>query len=144
MGSKSNLLIYLEKKNIKKPDFYRITGISNGFLDKNNGISSGIIEIIMDKFRDMSIEWLVTGKGEMLRNNLIDYSIFDNNNVQNNVQSEKHSPIDARQYYSDSPEVLRAMIDGLEVRIKEKDAQIKEKDVQINKLLGILEKIRKI
>ena len=42
-----------------------------------------------------------------------------------------HSPIDNRQYYSDSPDVLRAQIEILDERIKEKDAQIKEKDAQI-------------
>ncbi len=38
---------------------------------------------------------------------------------------------DNRQYFSDSPDVLRAQIDMLDERIKEKDAQIKEKDAQI-------------
>jgi len=52
--------------------------------------------------------------------------------------SNSNSPIDNRQYYSDSPDVLRAQIDILDERIKEKDAQIKEKDAQINRLLDIL------
>lgn len=47
--------------------------------------------------------------------------------------------IDNRQYYSDSPDVLRAQIDILDERIKEKDAQIKEKDAQIDRLLRIIE-----
>ena len=54
---------------------------------------------------------------------------------------------DNRQYYSDSPDVLRAEIDKLDLiiaekeeRIKEKDAQIKEKDAQIKALLEILRK----
>ena len=34
-------------------------------------------------------------------------------------------------YYSDSPDVLRAQIEVLDERIREKDAQIKEKDAQI-------------
>ena len=61
-----------------------------------------------------------------------------------NVNSPVHQ--DNRQYFSDSPDVLRATIDLLEERIKEKDAQIKEKDAQIkekdaqiNRLLNILE-----
>ncbi|MBO6238089.1 MAG: helix-turn-helix transcriptional regulator [Bacteroidales bacterium] len=68
-----------------------------------------------------------------------------------NVNSPVHQ--DNRQYFSDSPDVLRATINLLEERIKEKDAQIKEKDAQIkekdaqikekdaqiNKLLNILE-----
>ena len=48
--------------------------------------------------------------------------------------------IDNRQYYSDSPDVLRAQIELLDERIKEKDAQIKEKDAQIKTLLDILAK----
>ncbi len=61
---------------------------------------------------------------------------------------------DNRQYYSDSPDVLRAEIDKLDLiiaekeerikekdaQIKEKDAQIKEKDAQIKALLEILRK----
>ena len=53
--------------------------------------------------------------------------------------------IDRRQYYSDSPDVLKAQVELLEERIKEKDSQIKEKDSQIkekdsqiNSLLSIL------
>ena len=46
--------------------------------------------------------------------------------------------IDRRQYYSDSPDVLKAQVDLLEERIKEKDSQIKEKDSQIKDLLTIL------
>ncbi len=69
MGAKSNLLKYIEIKGIKKPDFYKKTGLSNGFLDKNENISSQNIEIIISNYPDISIDWLVTGKGEMLKNN---------------------------------------------------------------------------
>ena len=55
--------------------------------------------------------------------------------VGNNIHG---SNIDNRQYYSDSPDVLKAQIDILEERIKEKDSQIKEKDSQIKELLNIL------
>ena len=67
------------------------------------------------------------------------------NSINNSVI--KNSTFDNRQYYSDSPDVLRAEIDKLdriieekEARIKEKDAQIKEKDAQIKTLLEILKK----
>jgi len=77
--------------------------------------------------------------------NTKNHSIIGSNNVQTGDVS--NSKIDARQYYSDSPDVLRAQIEEKdrlleekECRIKEKDAQIKEKDAQIGKLLGILSK----
>ena len=49
--------------------------------------------------------------------------------------------IDNRQYYSDSPDVLRAQIEVLDERIKEKDAQIKEKDAQIKDLHEIIKQL---
>ena len=52
-----------------------------------------------------------------------------NNGIIGDGNSNNH--IDNRQFYSDSPDVLRAQIDVLEQRIQEKDAQIKEKDAQI-------------
>ena len=67
MGAKANLLIFSEEKNISKADFYRKTGLSNGFLDKNDNISSNNIEIIISAFGDISPEWLLTGHGKMLR-----------------------------------------------------------------------------
>ena len=57
--------------------------------------------------------------------------VLGNNNSTGNI--------DNRQYYSDAPDVLRAQIDLLEERIKEKDAQLREKDAQISKLLCIME-----
>lgn len=50
---------------------------------------------------------------------------------------------DHRQFFSDSPEALRATIDLLEERIKEKDAQIKEKDAQIASLHEIIKQLSK-
>ena len=47
MGAKSNLLKYLDLANEKKKDFYLKTKLSNGFLDKNENISSNNIEIII-------------------------------------------------------------------------------------------------
>ena len=67
------------------------------------------------------------------------FSLFNENGVQ--VVGENSGNIDNRQYYSDSPDVLRAQIDLLDERIKEKDAQIKEKDAQIARLLGVIEKM---
>ena len=68
MGAKSNLLIYLKKKNISRSKFYRITGLSNGYLDKNENISSNNLETIMTFFVDLNLYWLISGKGEMILN----------------------------------------------------------------------------
>ncbi len=64
------------------------------------------------------------------------YKIGSQNGVL--INGDNNSNIDNRQYYSDSPDVLKAQIAEIdrllqekEERIKEKDAQIKEKDAQI-------------
>jgi len=57
------------------------------------------------------------------------FSLINENGVQ--LIGKNNGNIDNRQYYSDSPDVLKAQIDLLDERIKEKDAQIKEKDAQI-------------
>lgn len=69
MGAKANMLIYLEKNNLKKSDFYLKTGLSNGFLDKSENISSQNLAIIISEYSDLSLEWLVTGRGQMLKEN---------------------------------------------------------------------------
>lgn len=67
MDAKSNLLKYIKLKSISKAEFYKKTGLSNGFLDKNSNISSNNLEIIISVFEDLSPDWLLTGRGEMLR-----------------------------------------------------------------------------
>ena len=68
-----------------------------------------------------------------LRINSLDYSQIRGNSVINN--GELHDAnIDQRQYYSDSPSVLRAQIDLLEEWIKEKDAQIKRMQGQLEEV----------
>ena len=59
------------------------------------------------------------------------------------IGHDNHGDIDNRQYYSDSPDVLRAQIDLLDERIREKDAQIREKDAQIKDLHEIIKQLSK-
>jgi len=69
------------------------------------------------------------GKREILQQLILgnNYGIIGNGN--------KNNTFDNRQYYSDSPDVLRHQIDMLEERIKEKDAQIKDQAKQIFELI---------
>lgn len=66
MGAKSNLKQYLAKKGISPAQFYRDTGLSNGFLNQGDNISSNNIEIIISCYPDLSLKWLITGIGDML------------------------------------------------------------------------------
>ena len=65
MGAKSNLKQYLAKKDISPAQFYRETGLSNGFLNQGDNISSNNIEIIISVYPDLNLKWLITGVGYM-------------------------------------------------------------------------------
>lgn len=69
MKINERILQYLINKDISKYKFYQITGLSNGFLDKKGNIGSDKCENILSFFPDINPEWLLTGKGEMLRDN---------------------------------------------------------------------------
>ncbi|GIJ93401.1 hypothetical protein CAPN002_06190 [Capnocytophaga stomatis] len=67
MGATERLIQFIDFKEDTKYKFYKKTGLSNGFLDKNRNIGSDKCEIISDAYPDLSLEWLITGKGEMLK-----------------------------------------------------------------------------
>jgi hypothetical protein len=83
---------------------------------------------ILSAFPELNKSWLLSGEGNMLKNNV---NVGGENTGVVVNGDNTNFPIDNRHYYSDSPDVLKAQIELLDERIKEKDAQIKEKDAQI-------------
>lgn len=67
MSIKARIVQYIEYKCISKYQFYKDTGIANGFLDKEGNIGSDKCELIYSQYPDLSLEWLITGKGSMLK-----------------------------------------------------------------------------
>ena len=131
---------YLRFKRVNMSEFGRLIGVSNAYVTSiKRSISPDKIQAIASNFPDLDIQWLVTGEGQMIK---AGQQVGDSNSgvIINGNNRINNSPIDNRQYYSDSPDVLKAQIELLDERIKEKDAQIKEKDAQIKKLLDILDK----
>jgi hypothetical protein len=66
-GATSKILEYLNYKSISKYKFYKDTGLSNGFLDKNRNIGSDKCEIISNHYPDLSMEWVISGRDNMIR-----------------------------------------------------------------------------
>ena len=61
---------YLSFKGIGRSEFYAITGIKRGLLDKDklkSAVSDTDIAIIIATFKELSPDWLLTGKEPMLR-----------------------------------------------------------------------------
>lgn len=64
---KKRILQYLDFKGVSKYEFYQKTGVSNGVLSQNNGLSEDNIMKFLSYYRDINVNWLVTGEGEMLK-----------------------------------------------------------------------------
>ena len=63
---KQNILLYLAKKGVSLYKFYKDSGVTRGILQQNNGISEDNITRFLAYATDVSVEWLITGRGEML------------------------------------------------------------------------------
>lgn len=64
---KERILQFIEYKGISKNKFYIESGISNGVLDKKSGLSMDTVEKFYSTFPEINPEWLLTGKGNMLK-----------------------------------------------------------------------------
>jgi hypothetical protein len=66
MNISDRIVKYLDLKGISKSKFYAAMGVSNGFLDKRPNIGADKVEKIIEIYTDLNLNWLITGKGEML------------------------------------------------------------------------------
>lgn len=141
-----------EEKGVSISSFEKEINVSNGYI---NSISKGIGEDILAKIADLSpnlnIEWLMIGRGEMLKGNtfikgnknsniqqmnLGNADFGDNANIV--IQSEnpeKQKKIE--QKYEDSTDDV---ISILKKQIEIQNIQLQEKNEQIKMLLDIIKK----
>lgn len=65
------LMEYLKYKGLKQSLLQKEIGLGNAYfsttLKRNSAIGSDVIEKISYSYPDLSIDWLITGKGEMLK-----------------------------------------------------------------------------
>ncbi|MDR1756066.1 MAG: hypothetical protein LBR65_03775 [Culturomica sp.] len=116
--TKNRILQYLDFKKIKIAKFYDILGIKRGLLDSDklkSTVSDVVIAKIIVKFPDINPIWLLTGNGQMLRddNGLI---------VQESVCKDRQPENDG-------------IVAFLKSELKEKDEEI----ARLNKYIGALE-----
>lgn len=63
---KQRILEYLAFKGISKYECYKNTGITNGVLSQNNGMSEENLLRFLSCYSDVNPTWLILGKGNML------------------------------------------------------------------------------
>lgn len=64
---KGRIVKYLEHKGISRYKFYKTTGLSNGYLDKEGDVSLQNYEKIGYYYPDLNMTWVKTGEGKMLK-----------------------------------------------------------------------------
>ncbi|MBO5626642.1 MAG: LexA family transcriptional regulator [Prevotella sp.] len=70
---KQKILLYLTQKGVSAYEFYKNSGVTRGVLSQNNGITEENISRFLAYAPDVNAEWLLRGKGDMLRQ---DFSIL--------------------------------------------------------------------
>jgi hypothetical protein len=65
------LVYFLEQKDISAYAFEKTLGLSNGYLGKQlrakGAVGSDILERISEHYPEISLDWLITGRGRMIR-----------------------------------------------------------------------------
>lgn len=77
---RDKLLKYCELHNMKKNEFHLKAGLSNGFLDKNSGITTDSLAKILIAFPDIDITWLLVGE-ELVQPFVVNPGDYVNNRV---------------------------------------------------------------
>ena len=119
---KDRVLQVSDYKGVGKEKFFEELEVSYGTFKgkaKESGLNSNILEKIIAKIPEISAEWLLTGKGEMLKSSVQNIVQNSGKNSINNISGNIK-----QQNYNELMEIIR-----------EKDRQIAKKDEQINKLI---------
>ncbi|WP_315154853.1 S24 family peptidase [Capnocytophaga leadbetteri] len=71
MKAINRVIHYIDNKGINNSSFEKMCGLSNGYLGtqlkRNADLGEGVLNKILDNCLDVSPEWLLTGRGEMLK-----------------------------------------------------------------------------
>lgn len=77
--ARERILYFIENQDIKPKDFLMKTSLKKGFLDKSHaksGASDIYLSKILESYPQLSAEWLITGKGEMLKASKVEKKEF--------------------------------------------------------------------
>lgn len=116
-------------------------GIIGKSRKENRDLSKSVIEKILNFYTDLNGNWLLTGEGDMIKDDANQTIVGDNN-----IQVGNNNSISGNNQLAK----LEAQIATLKVQLQEKDAlistlhsQISAKDAQIDKLLSIIDNNKK-
>lgn len=88
---KQRILLFAASLGCSKREFYAKIGVSRGTLESNTGITEEVVAKFIATYPEVNSEWLLTGKGNMLRGD--EYYVEDNDNEE--IETRPRIPLDA-------------------------------------------------
>lgn len=138
-NTKERLLYYLEFKGVSKSNFFEKTLIKRGFLDADKmaaSVSDAFIAKIIASYSDLNIEWLVSGKGEMLRKEPFTYSLEQGGNEGHVSEPGNDKNSREKMKLMEMLEKCQSDKDALQARILELEKQLLTKENALKTKLG--------
>lgn len=68
--AKKRIRYIIDNEGISRRQFYIKTGIANGVLDQNTGLSEDNIYRFISTYTEINLEWIITGKGPILKKDI--------------------------------------------------------------------------
>lgn len=136
---------YIDYKGLTNRAFEQNNDLSNGYiatqLKRNADLGEGILTKILENCLDLNPLWLITGKGEMLKNgdNIIQTTTGDNNISIGKGSIKGNNTINSNTG-NDTIKQLQKELEDCKNQLEDYKKMLSEKDAQINKLLNILAK----
>lgn len=137
----SRFVIYMNFKGLNDNRVTVECGLSQGLLNQarrgESDLGAKSIDKILKTYQDLSRTWLLTGEGDMIKDDASQTIVGDNN-----IQVGNNNSISGT---NNQLAKLETQIITLKAQLQEKDAligtlqsQIQAKDAQIDKLLSII------
>ncbi len=89
MGATERIIQFIEYKGITKYAFCKLLGFSNKFLDNSSNMGTDKACKIIHQFPEINAEWLLTGEGDMIKQEVA----IDNNLASNYVSKEAYNDL---------------------------------------------------
>lgn len=133
---KERILQFIEYKGVTKERFYEKIGMTSANFRgkaKETPINSTAIENILSEYPDLNLEWLITGKGQMVKGNIQNIHIEGKNKHLNNINGSSNITISQ----NDISEII-SLQKEMNIIIKTTQNQLSESQKQVNNLIEIL------
>lgn len=122
MSVKQRLIEFIKRDGLSQSRFEKAVGLSNGYVNNiSKGIGADKLQRITEKFPYLNAEWLLTGKGEMLK--------------ANTIQERTELPINPNVEPINNESMLNRAFDALERR----DVEYAKQGERIDRLIALME-----